>query len=99
MADINFENRDKIIEIIKESNRLQYLLTHHYKLALDDIIAVRVDSDNYKIDVQTVSTRFRFKAKGTENVLLKDPSSGIMKLTFDPALAQAILEITHDYAG
>ena len=99
MADINFENRDKIEEIINESSRLRYLLTHHYKLSSEDIIAVRVDSENRKIDVKTPSARLRFKAKGVENVLLKDPASGIMKLTFDPVLAQAIYEITTDYAN
>lgn len=98
MADINVENRDLIEEIIKESSRLRFLLLQHYKLTLADVTAIRVDSDNFKIDVQTANVRLRFKAKGTENVLLKDPASGIMKLTFDPALAQAIYEITSSYA-
>lgn len=99
MADINVENRDKIVEIINESSRLRYLLTNHYKLSSEDIVAIRVDGDNHKIDVKTASVQLRFKAKGVENVLLKDPASGIMKLTFDPALAQAIYEITNDYAS
>ncbi|MGB0522407.1 MAG: hypothetical protein ACPGJS_05575 [Flammeovirgaceae bacterium] len=98
MADIIFDQREKIEEIINESNRLRFLLLQHYKITLADISAIRVDSDNFKIDVYSNDVRLRFKAKGTENVLLKDPASGIMKLTFDPALAQAIYEITSDYA-
>ena len=98
MADISFTNREKIQEIINTSSRLKYLLTFTYKISLDDIVSVRVDGDNFKIDVNTEEDMFRFKAKSVDNVIMKNPESEIMELKFDPALAQAIYNIVDEYA-
>ncbi|HLO50467.1 MAG TPA: hypothetical protein VK211_18770 [Kamptonema sp.] len=97
MADISFTNEERIGEIINRSSRLKYILTFTYKISLDDVISVRVDGDNFKIDVNTEAEIFRFKAQGVENVIMKNPKSRILELTFDPALAQAIYNIIDEY--
>ena len=97
MADICFTNREKIQEIINTSSRLKYLLNFTYKISIDGIVSVRVDGDNFKIDVNTEADMFRFKAKSLDNVIIKNPESKIMELKFDPALAQAIDNIVDEY--
>jgi len=62
-----------------------------------DITSVILDGDNFKIDVYVGSELFRFKAKGTEYVLVKDPEQGIMKMEFDPAMAQSIYRIIDEF--
>ncbi|WP_242038990.1 hypothetical protein [Anabaena lutea] len=74
---------------------LQILFT--YKISPEDIISVRVDGDNFKIDVNTETEMFRFKAKGLDSVIMKDVKTGILQLTFDPALAQGIYNIVDEY--
>ncbi|PZO43426.1 MAG: hypothetical protein DCF19_05650 [Pseudanabaena frigida] len=98
MADISFSDRDKIIEIINTSSRLKYLLKFTYQISLDDIVSIRVDGDNFKVDINTETTMFRFKPQGLEDVIMKNPETGILQLTFDPALAQAIYNIVDEYA-
>ncbi|TAF10599.1 MAG: hypothetical protein EAZ77_02955, partial [Nostocales cyanobacterium] len=90
MADISFTDKNKIAEIINTSNRLKYIILFTYKISLEDIISVRVDGDNFKVDVNTETEMFRFKAKGLDSVIIKDVETGILQLTFDPALAQGI---------
>ena len=98
MKDIRIEQPDTIREIIHSSSRLRYLLCDQYGVAPQQICAVRLDGDNFKIDVHTQGGQMlRFKAKGFDHVLRKDPESGMLKLEFDPALAQAVYEIISDY--
>ncbi len=99
MADISFIDKTKIIEIIETSSRLKYLLLSTYQISLDDIDSIRVDGDNYKIDINTDTDTLRFKSQGLENVLMKNPETGILQLTLDPALAQAIYNIVDEYAS
>lgn len=98
MADKQFTDPSIIQEIIQSSARLKYLVTQKYQVALEDILSIRVDGDNYKIDIHTTPETFRFKAKGTDQALVKDPNTGGMALVFDPALTQGIYEIVQDYA-
>ncbi|MBK8399049.1 MAG: hypothetical protein IPL26_27900 [Leptospiraceae bacterium] len=97
MADIQIKNPNKIQEIIYESSRLRYLLSDRYKLPISNIQAVRLDSDNYKIDLYTKETYYRFKANGLENVLTTNPDTMSMDLQFDPALAQAVYRIIEEF--
>ena len=99
MTDISFTDRYKISEVIDTSSRLKYLLKYTYQLSLDDIISVRVDGDNFKVDINTEKDMFRFKPQGVEDVIIKNPETGILQLTFDPALAQAIYNIVDEYAS
>ncbi|NJL15036.1 MAG: hypothetical protein HC913_19905 [Microscillaceae bacterium] len=98
MADVSFEDQEKIKEILKTYSRVHYLVTQEYGIPLEAVLSVRVDGENGKIDVNTADTMLRFKAKGSENALVSDPETGGMKMVFDPALAQAIFEIIQDYA-
>lgn len=98
MPDKTYSSPEKIQDILSESSRLRFLLTERYGLKLSKIDSIRVDSDNHKIDIRSGDTHLRFKAKGTDAVLMKDPETGIMKMVFDPALAQGVLEIVHDHA-
>ena len=97
MAQIRFTDRENIEEIINTSGRLKYLLTYTYKVSIDDIVSVRVDGDNFKIDVNTKEEMFRFKAKGVDSVIMKNLESEIMELKYDPALAAAIYNIVDEY--
>lgn len=97
MTDTSFTDKDKITEIINTSGWLKYLLTSTYQISLDEITSVRVDSDNFKVDVNTETDVFRFKPQGLENVIMKNPELDILQLTFDPALAQAIYNIIDEY--
>ncbi len=97
MTDISFSDRSQINEIINTSSRLKYLLIFIYKVAINDIISVRVDGDNFKLDIYTKKDMLRFKAKGLENVIMKNPDNNILQLTFDPALAQGIYKIVDEY--
>ncbi|AFZ27444.1 hypothetical protein Cylst_5428 [Cylindrospermum stagnale PCC 7417] len=97
MADISFTDKSKIAEIINTSPRLKYLLAFTYQISLDDIVSIRVDGDNFKVDVNTKTDMFRFKPKGIENVIMKNPEIGILQLQFDPALAQGIYNIVDEY--
>ncbi|WP_016951634.1 hypothetical protein [Anabaena sp. PCC 7108] len=97
MADITFTDKNKITEIINTSSRLKYLIKFTYQIPLEDIVSIRVDGNNFKIDVETDTEMFRFKAKGLDNVIMKDIKTGIMQLTLDPALAQAIYNIVDEY--
>ncbi len=99
MTDISFTDKIKIEEIIDTSSRLKYLLKSAYQISLEEIVSIRVDGDNYKIDVNTEMETFRFKAQGLENVIMKNPELGILQLTLDPALAQAIYHIVDEYAS
>ncbi|MDX2304045.1 MAG: hypothetical protein NW226_14660 [Microscillaceae bacterium] len=98
MADLMFEDKSKIEEILATSSRLKYLVTQEYGIKPDEILYVRVDGDNFKVDIETHMAMYRFKAQDTEHVLLKDAETGVMKKEFDPALAQGIYEIVHDFA-
>ncbi len=98
MRDITYDNPATIADILSLSSRLRYLLQTTYNIAPDDITSLRVDGDNYKIDVHTETDMFRFKAQGLENVISKNPETGVMSLEFDPALAQGIYSIVEDYA-
>ncbi|MBD2695193.1 hypothetical protein [Anabaena catenula] len=98
MADISFTDKSKIVEIINTSSRLKYLIVFTYKIPLEDIVSVRVDGYNFKIDVNTETEMFRFKAKGVDSVIMKNIELGILQLTFDPALAQGIYNIVDEYA-
>lgn len=97
MADISFSDRERINDIINTSSRLKYLLMFTYKIPLDDIISLRIDSDNMKIDIYLKTDMLRFKVKDLENVIMKNPENSILQLTFDPALAQAIYNIVDEY--
>jgi len=99
MTDISFTDRDKINEVIDTSSRLKYLLKFTYQLSLDDIVSVRVDGDNFKVDINTENDMLRFKPQGVENIIMRNPEAGILQLTFDPALVQAIYNIVHEYAS
>lgn len=98
MSDKLYEEREKIHEILDNSNRLKFLLLERYKVLPDDIKSIRVDSDNFKIDINFENEMFRFKAKGTQNVLMHDPDQGIMTMVFDPALVMGIMEICEDFS-
>jgi hypothetical protein len=97
MPEISFTDKNKIAEIINTSKRLKYIILFTYKISLEDIISVRVDGDNFKVDVNTETEMFRFKAKGLDSVIIKDVETGILQLTFDPALAQGIYNIVDEY--
>ncbi|GAB4410411.1 MAG: hypothetical protein OHK0053_37220 [Microscillaceae bacterium] len=99
MADVSFEAPEKIHEILTAYSRVHYLVTQEYGIPLEEVLLVRVDGDNGKIDINTAESMLRFKAKGTENALVSDPATGGMKMVFDPALAQAIFELVTDYAS
>jgi hypothetical protein len=99
MTDISFTDRDKIREVIDTSSRLKYLLKFTYQLSLDDIVSVRVDGDNFKVDINTEEDTLRFKSQGEEHVIMKNLETGSPQLTFDPALAQAIYNIVDEYAS
>ncbi|NJK35243.1 MAG: hypothetical protein HC919_09935 [Oscillatoriales cyanobacterium SM2_2_1] len=97
MADILFADREKINEIINTSGRLKYLITATYQISLDDVVSIRVDGDNFKIDINTDTDMLRFKPKDLENIIMKNPGTGSLQLTFDPALVQAIYNIIDEY--
>jgi hypothetical protein len=97
MADNNYSDKEKIKEILTLSSRLKFLLIDNYKIDINAITSIRVDSDNFKIDVNVGEKMYRFKAKGTDSVLLTDPTNGSMKMEFDPALAQGVYNICDDY--
>jgi hypothetical protein len=99
MADKRFEDPDTIGAVVDTSSRLKYLLTSTYGIGLDEIEAIRVDGDNFKIDVHAAGQMLRFKAKGLDHVLAKNPESGALELKLDPALAQAIYNIVDDFAA
>jgi hypothetical protein len=98
MADISYEERNRIDAILSESSRLTFVLIDKYKVQPSEITSIRVDSDNFKIDVRVGEEVLRFKAKGTDSVIMKDPEAGILKLTFDPALAQGVYNIVDEFA-
>ncbi|MBD3885791.1 hypothetical protein IFO70_29185 [Phormidium tenue FACHB-886] len=98
MPDVSFTDKSKITEIINTSSRLKYLLKFRYELSLDDIVSVRVDGHNFKVDVITETDMFRFKAKDMEHVILKNPEHDVLQSVFDPALAQAIYHLIDEYA-
>ena len=99
MSDITYDSPATIADILSLSSRLRYLLQTTYNLATEDILSVRVDGDNFKLDVYYAETAmFRFKAKGLDNVIMTNPETGVMTLELDPALAQGIYRIVEDYA-
>ena len=98
MADTELTDITKINEIINTSSRLKYLLNSTYQISIDDIVSVRIDSDNFKVDVNTEMETFRFKPQGLENVIMKNIETGILQLTFDPALAQGIYNIIDEFS-
>ncbi len=98
MADNSYEDKDKINEILNTSNRIKFLLLDKYKVSLNDIKSIRVDSDNFKVDINFENNMLRFKAKGTQNALMKDPEQHIMTMVLDPALAMGVMEICEDFA-
>jgi hypothetical protein len=97
MADITFTDKNQITEIINTSNRLKYLILFTYQVPIEDIVSVRVDGDNFKIDVETEEETLRFKAKDLDNVIMKDIETGILQLKLDPALAQGIYHIVDEF--
>jgi hypothetical protein len=99
MTDSSFDDKDKITQIINSSSRLKYLLMFLYNIPLDDIISVRVDGDNLKVDISTATEMLRFKPQNLEHVVMKNPEIGVAQVTFDPALAQGIYEIIDEYTN
>lgn len=98
MADQRFDSPDQIRAIVQHSSRLRYLLTATYGVNLEALEAIRVDGDNIKIDVHpTEGPMLRFKAKGLQHVLRRDPDKGIMTMELDPALAQALYSIVDEF--
>jgi hypothetical protein len=97
MADIEITDPNRIQEIVYESSRLRFLLAETFRLPLDEISAIRLDSDNFKIDIYTKLTYFRFKPKGPENILVTDPGTRVMEMQFDPVLAQAVYRIIDEF--
>lgn len=97
MADIQITNPSTIQDIIYKSSRLKQVLTEFYGIKLNEISAIRLDSDNFKIDVFTQDNYYRFKPKGFEDILITNPEIRNMELKFDPALAQAIYRILSAY--
>lgn len=98
MADLEITNTNTIQEIIYESSRLRSLIAEIFKLEIKDISSIRLDSDNYKIDIYTNETYFRLKPKGQEDILLTNPETRILEMHFDPALAQAIYRIINEFS-
>ena len=98
MADLEITNTNTIQEIIYESSRLRSLIAEIFKLEIKDISSIRLDSDNYKIDIYTNETYFRLKPKGQEDILLTNPETRIFFFFFDPALAQAIYRIINEFS-
>ncbi|HMV41994.1 MAG TPA: hypothetical protein PK079_13750 [Leptospiraceae bacterium] len=96
MADIEITNPNTIQEIVYESGRFKYILSEIYNLKISAIQSIRLDSDNFKIDINTKDTYYRFKPKGFEDVLMTNPETRSMELKFDPALAQAVYRILND---
>ena len=97
MADIQITDPDTIRDIIYESSRLRFLLAETFRLPLEEISAIRLDSDNFKMDIYTKLTYFRFKPKGLENILVTSPETRATELQFDPALAQAVYRIIEEF--
>lgn len=98
MADLEITNTNTIQEIIYESSRLRSLIAEIFKLEIKDISSIRLDSDNYKIDIYTNETYFRLKPKGQEDILLTNPETRILEMHFDPALAQAVYRIINEFS-
>lgn len=98
MADVDFSTSEKIEEILETSMRLDYLVTQKHGLSVEDITSIRVDSDNYKIDINTEDSMLRFKAKGTERVLMPNAETGVLQMVLDSELAQGIYAIVEGFA-
>lgn len=98
MAFNSYEEQTKIREIISTSNRLNFVLSDKFKVTPNEITSIQVDGDNFKVDIFSKEILYRFKAKGTDSVAMKDIETGGMKMAFDPALAQGIYEICEDFA-
>ncbi len=97
MADIEITTPSTIQEIIYESSRLRFLLAETFRLPLEEIDAIRLDSDNFKIDIYTKLTYFRLKPKGPENILITNPETRVLEMQFDPVLAQAVYRIIEEF--
>ncbi len=99
MTDNYFDQPEKIRQIIGASNRLKYLLDKTYAISWEDIQSVRVDQEKTKVEIHTNRHHLGFKVKGQENVLRSMPGKEELRLQFDPALAQGILQIVHQFAS
>ena len=76
--------------------RLRYILSEHYHVEADEIMAIHIDRANRKLDIATEMRTLRFKPKGTRSVMLSDPDCDQLMITLDPALAQGIFEILEE---
>lgn len=99
MADLSFDDPAKILAILRGTKRLQFVLTDNYKVPLESVTKLRVDGDNVKVDVWVGERMLRFKAKGTENVLVPDAAVGGVTMKLDPWLAQELYKVVEEHAG
>jgi len=98
MADKIFEDMDKIQEILGMASRLKTVLKEKYKILPQDISSLKIDGDNFKIDISTKKgAMIRIKAKGTDTVLASNPDNGTMVMQQDPALAQCLFRISDEF--
>jgi len=98
MKDQTFEAPARIAEILADSGRIRFVLAETYGVAVDAVTSLRLDGDNFKIDIWAAERMIRFKAKGTDRILATQPGGG-MAMQYDPALAQAIFRLVDDYVG
>ena len=98
MADVSYQDRERIEAILAESGRVRYLLTSTYGVEPEAITKIRVDGDNVKVDVWVGERMIRFKAKGTDRALRLNPDTDVMEMVFDPALAQALYNLVDEFA-
>ena len=97
MMDRVYTEKNTISEILRLSNRMRFLLMDQYKVKTDEIVSIRVDSENKKVDINLPEKLLRFKAKGVKNVLIPNIKTGGLSFTLDPALAMGIYEIIGDF--
>ena len=80
---------------MRTSPRLKYILEEYYSIS--EIESIYVDGENCKVDVNTPDRMLRFKAKGTQSVLVPNPEQDGVRMTMDPALAQGIYNIVDEF--
>ena len=97
MKDHTYSEIATIKAILALSPRLKYILLQNHSIDIDGIASIRVDGDNYKIDINLTDSMLRFKAKSLTHALIPHPSSGGLTMVMDPALAQGIYNIVDDF--